>query len=929
MEKITTVRFRVYGIVQGVGFRPTVDRHASTSGIRGSVCNKGPYVEIFAQGTGEQIGQFETLLREQPPRRSSILKIDKKEIAGAEEYSSFSIVESEKTEGEIFISPDIAICEECTQELYDPDNRRYLHPFINCTCCGPRLTILDALPYDRERTSMKMFPMCRTCAEEYYSPLSRRYDAQPVCCNECGPEVYLLPAADKTGKAPGEEKIRGREAITAARKVILAGGIVAVKGIGGFHLCCDATNEEAVHRLRERKRRPAKPFAVMMKDEETVRRECLFNEEQRQILTGHQKPILLLDRNIETEESDHKGENGEKRNPLYPLLKNKLAPSVAPGNPKVGVMLPYAPLQLLLFDYDDGLQMPDCLIMTSGNVSGAPICRDDQDALAELSGFCDCILSHNRLIRIRADDTVMDFHRGHPYMIRRSRGYAPLPVLYSGENNGTGRNLRDAPDASDAAVFNGCVLAVGGELKNTFCIASGNLLYLSPYVGDLEDLRTVRALEETIGRMEKLLEVTPQAVVCDLHPKYNSTEIAEEIASRRNIPLFRIQHHYAHILSCMAENDRRDPVIGVSFDGTGYGQDGTIWGGEIMIADAQGYERVRSIAPFLQIGGDSAPRQGWRIAASMIRELCNRGFLPYDDLQAARATEPSPAGEEKCMQNPAQVPVSEKKGPAENYFDIIETLSICDLQNARAQRMMAERGIQAVTSTSAGRLFDAVSAMLGICRESTYEGEASIELEFAAERYAEKRFGDPLAAEDRICSDDKVEKDPAESGRNNVSGKREGRVEKLLQEACRELCLSEGTRGFGNRQGKAKQDTAGKKQDASKKTLLHLPTDHLFEALLRQRLKGEDPEKLAWLFHAGLARFITDSCIEIAEASGIRTAALTGGCFQNRLLLSLVQDGLTERGMEVLIHHLVPPNDGGIALGQALAGMYRKVSAET
>ena len=857
MERIATARFRVYGIVQGVGFRPTVDRHASASGIRGSVCNKGPYVEIFAQGTPDRIGQFETLLREQPPRRSSILKIDRKEIEDAEIYSSFSIIESEKTDGEIFISPDIAICEECTQELYDPGNRRYLHPFINCTCCGPRLTILDALPYDRERTSMKMFPMCRACEEEYYSPLSRRYDAQPVCCNECGPEVYLLPAegskwteaglwpvgknsfsADAADADPGKEAgIRGSRAITAARKVILAGGIVAVKGIGGFHLCCDATNEEAVHRLRERKRRPAKPFAVMMKDEETVRRECTFNEEQRQILTGHQKPILLLDRN-----------RGN-------ACQNRLAPSVAPGNPKVGVMLPYAPLQLLLFDYNDGLEMPDCLIMTSGNVSGAPICRDDRDALSELSGFCDCILSHNRLIRIRADDTVMDFHRGHPYMIRRSRGYAPLPVLYAGENN-LGLQGLAVPDSLE---LKGCVLAVGGELKNTFCIASGNLFYLSPYVGDLEDLRTVRALEETIGRMEKLLEVSPQAVVCDLHPKYNSTEVAQEIAEKRNIPLVRIQHHYAHVLSCMAENDRRAPVIGVSFDGTGYGEDGTIWGGEIMIADAAGYERVGSIAPFLQIGGDSAPRQGWRIAASMIRELCVRGL----------------------RQSPASDP---EKDAAQAYFDIIEALSICDLQNAKAQRMMAERGIQAVTSTSAGRLFDAVSAMLGICRESTYEGEASIELEFAAERYAERRFGDPLASEGLDAGDF--------HGAHALS--------ELLPNPW----------------------------DSGLKTRRCLPTDLLFEALLRRRLAGEDPEELAWLFHAGLARLIVDACAGISEESGIRTAALTGGCFQNRLLLTLVQDGLTEKGMEVLIHHLVPPNDGGIALGQALAGMCRKAAQD-
>ena len=436
--------------------------------------------------------------------------------------------------------------------------------------------------------------------------------------------------------------------------------------------------------------------------------------------------------------------------------------------------------------------------------------------------FCDCILSHDRLIRIRADDSVMDFHRGKPYMIRRSRGYAPLPVLLSGETKG-------------------CVLAVGGELKNTFCIGSGNLFYLSPYVGDLEDLRTVRALRETIGRMETLLEVTPQAVVCDLHPKYNATAVAEEIAQQRGIPLIRIQHHYAHVLSCMAENDRTDPVIGVSFDGTGYGEDGTIWGGEIMTADYSHYERKCSIAPFTQIGGDSAPRQGWRIAASLILDYCRKGHPDLD--------------------------------PAEQYFSIIEKLSVCDQQNAKAQRMMAERKIQAVQSTSAGRLFDAVSAMLGICRESTYEGEASIELEFAAERFAKKIAGHGA---DLSLSDS---------------------VEKELQEIEKGLVFPDSCR--------------------------HLPTDALFGELLKKRLAGEDPEKLAYFFHVLLAGLIVRACTQISVTTKITTAALTGGCYQNRLLLSLTEEGLKANGIEVLIHHLVPPNDGGIALGQAAAAMIR------
>ena len=411
---MSTSRIRVYGIVQGVGFRPTVSRHAASAGIRGTVCNKGPYVEIFAQGTDEEIAGFLRLLREKPPRRAAILKLDVKPAEDAPAYPDFSIIKSERTKGEIFISPDIAICEDCRRELYDPKDRRYLHPFINCTCCGPRLTILDALPYDRERTSMKEFPMCPKCAAEYYGPETRRYDAQPVCCNECGPEAYLLDRPE-----------RGREAITEARRILADGGVIAVKGIGGFHLCCDAKNPDAVALLRTRKKRPMKPFAVMARDLKTARRECETTPAAEALLTGHQKPILLL-----------------KKRP-----GGLVCEETAPENPKLGLMLPYAPLQLLLFDYDDGLAVSDCLVMTSANESGAPICRDDDEARRELGPLCDAILSHNRMIRIRADDTVMDLFEERPYMIRRSRGWAPLPYLLSA-----------GPEAR--------VLAVGGELKN-------------------------------------------------------------------------------------------------------------------------------------------------------------------------------------------------------------------------------------------------------------------------------------------------------------------------------------------------------------------------------------------------------------------------------------------------------------------------------
>ena len=788
MSEEITRQIRVYGIVQGVGFRPTVSRHAAARGIHGNVCNKGPYVEIYAQGPEEAVSGFISDIENRPPKRAAILKINVENIENSERYTQFDIIESEKTKGEIFVSPDIAICEECKEEMFDPKNRRYLHPFINCTCCGPRLTILDSLPYDRERTSMKEFPMCPDCAKEY--------NAQPVCCNECGPEVYLI----------GREE-RGREAITYARKTIAGGGIVAIKGIGGFHLCCDASNETAVRKLRQLKRRPMKPFAVMAKNLEAVRKECEVSAEQTRILDGHQKPILLLDKKKEAK---------------------ILCPSVAPGNPKVGVMLPYAPVQLLIFTYDDGIEMPEFLVMTSGNTSGAPICRDDQEAEAELSGFCDCMLSHDRKIRIRADDSVMDFYEDRPYMIRRSRGYAPLPFMVS-------------------TPYRGQVLAIGGELKNSFCIGVDNRFYPSPYVGDLEDLRTVKALRETVGRMETLLEVEPEIVCCDMHPKYNSVMVAEELG----LPVVKVQHHYAHILSCMAENDCAEQVIGVSFDGTGYGTDGTIWGGEILLSDLDGFTRVGSVMPFLQVGGDASSKEGWRIAVSLIYGMT---------------------------------------GDRKKAAEITEKLELCTKQEANVQFTMADRKINAVISTSAGRLFDGVSAMLGIRRKSTFEGEASMALEFAAEEYRETMLekSKQQIQETEKYGYDKEDTDTLSRNENLSETEEIKRMDDKL--------ISAGDR-------------------------LLLNTESLIKEILNRQLNGEDPGKLAYFFHRELACQITAACVKIRELSGCNKAALSGGVFQNRLLLELTDHMLLEQGFEVLKHQLLPPNDGGIALGQAVYAM--------
>lgn len=786
----TVVRFliRVYGIVQGVGFRPFVARIAGKSGIAGSVCNKGPYVEIFAEGTEHQTDDFLFRLTHEAPERSSILKVEKTNVE-PEGGKSFTIIQSGKVKGDIFVSPDIATCPKCKAELFDKNDRRYLHPFINCTACGPRLTILDSMPYDRVRTSMGVFPMCPQCEYEYTHEETRRYHAQPVCCNDCGPQLYI-PQKEPDDLHGGGK--RNAEALVYVRSVIRRGGIAAVKGIGGFHLCCDAANADAVKRLRKLKNRPFKPFAVMMRDMDAVRRECVVLDGQEPLLDGPQKPILLLER----KQADCGSGSGQPR----------LCEDVAPGNPSVGVMLPYAPVQMLLFSYPDGESMTDCFVMTSGNPSGAPICRTDEDALAYLSPMCDVILSNDRVIRLRADDSVMSWQDGRPYMIRRSRGYAPLPFMLSGDGSG-------------------CVLAIGGELKNTFCLANNNLYYLSPYIGDLADVRSVQALGEAVTRMENLLELKPSAVACDMHPKYNSVQFAHELG----LPVIEIQHHYAHIASCMAENDYRDgDVIGVSFDGTGYGTDGTIWGGEFMRASYTDFTRLGSIMPFAQAGGDLSAKEGWRIALSLIDD---------DDL-ALR-------------------------------------LGLCDKRTLSMHRTMTSRHINSVTSTSMGRLFDAVSAVLGYKQLSTFEGEASMALEFAAEAEIRNAAGTSLP------------------------------VNRLQHAVPAEgLLLLSSEKGDDGR--------------------FLLNTTELVRRIAEAKDTGNAPGTLALAFHEAIADMVLAGCEECRRLTGTGTAALSGGVFQNLLLVGMCRSRLERHGFKVLVHSLVPPNDGGLALGQAAVCQKRR-----
>ena len=755
-----TLHLQIFGLVQGVGFRPYVSRLAAGHRILGTVANLGARVEIFAQGEEEALSAFRQALPRQAPPRASILRMTAEETERPP-FPDFSIIESGREYGDIFVSPDLATCEDCRRELFDPANRRHLHPFINCTNCGPRLTILEAMPYDRERTSMKAFPMCGECQREYESPENRRYDAQPVCCNDCGPEVFLL----------GRPEVRGSAAITETRRRIAAGGIAALKGIGGFHLCCDAGNEEAVQLLRQRKHRPAKPLAVMVRDESVLARECLLTEKARPMVTGPQRPILLLPRNPHS----------------------TLAPSVAPGNPKVGVLLPYAPIQMLLFDYPDGVNMPDMLVMTSGNPSGAPICHTDEEAEEALAGIADIILTHDRRIRLRADDSVLDWAEEGPYMIRRSRGFAPLPLMLSGD-------------------YKGEVLALGGELKNTFALAKGSLIYPSPYIGDMTDLRALLALEDSIPLLSSLLEVNPRLVALDMHPRYNTRRVAEKLG----LPLLPVQHHYAHILSCLAENDVLAPVLGVALDGTGYGTDGTIWGGEILEASPTGFRRLASLAPFPQPGGDKSSREGWRIAYSLLHQC----YGPKEAQQLARR------------------------------------LELCREEEGRLVAFQLKEDVGCLLSTSAGRLFDAVSALLGLRNRSSFEGEAAMMLQFAAER--------------------------AEV----VPPRKHGKLARAPEDGR-----------------------------------LLLPTLDIFRSIVEGLARGEGREELALSFHQQLADAIVTGCIASRERTGLTTVALSGGVFQNTLLLHLTKERLLEEGFTVLTHHLIPPNDGGIAVGQALAAL--------
>ncbi|MHB1414908.1 MAG: carbamoyltransferase HypF [Chloroflexota bacterium] len=758
----TRTRIVVRGVVQGVGFRPFVYRLAHDYHLNGWVLNSTEGVVIEVEG--ENTDGFVRDLTLQPPPLARIERVEVSPLPPIG-YSSFSIHRSEDAEGGVaLVSPDTCVCDDCLRELFTEGDRRYRYPFINCTNCGPRFTITRDIPYDRPKTTMEPFVMCPDCQQEYDDPENRRFHAQPNACPECGPVVSLVVG--------DEPRVHGDKAVEEARHLLRIGRIVAVKGLGGFHLACSATDEEAVAELRQRKRRVEKPFALMAIDAAAAERFCELDDDERRLLQSPQRPIVLL----------------RKREP------SQIAASVAPGNANLGVMLPYTPLHYLLLEGD----MPQALVMTSGNLSEEPIAVGNDEALDRLAGLADAFLLHNRDIHVRCDDSVTRVHEGKETVLRRSRGYAPFPV-----------KLREPVRHT---------LACGGELKNTFAVARDDHAFLSQHIGDLENVETLRSFEDGIEHFERLFHVTPEVVAHDLHPDYLSTQYALGLG-RQGLPLVGVQHHHAHVVSCMTENGLGGPTIGVAFDGTGYGLDGAVWGGEILVADEADFERVGHLAYVPLPGGSAAIKRPFRTALSLVHAA-------FGEFEPALAIW-------------RRLRLSGGEAPAGNLGS--NELAVLERQ-VRGQ-------FNSPLTSSMGRLFDAVSALVGLRQVVNYEAQAAIELEMAADEGETAAYGFPVRQEGTSFL-----LDPAP----------------LIREVVRDVAA------------------------------------------------GAPVAKVSAKFHNAVAEATVEACRLVRARRGLRRVVLSGGVFQNMLLLRRTLSGLRREDFEVYVHHQLPCNDGGISLGQVV-----------
>jgi len=755
VQELTRRKITIEGIVQGVGFRPFIYNLAYTHTLKGYILNNPQGVLIEVEGTCSNVEQFLKDISERLPPRARIVSMREEKLPPLY-FKDFEIRESAVEEQRTaLISPDIAICEECLKELFNPADRRYRYPFINCTHCGPRYTIIDDIPYDRLNTSMKLFQMCEECQREYDDPSHRRFHAQPNACWQCGPWISLVDN--------NNQRIDTEDPIGKAVELLAQGCIIAIKGLGGFHLAVDAINDQAVRRLRALKLREEKPFAIMSPDLDTISTFALLGPEDEHLLMSPAAPIVLLPK----------------------IEGSTLSPLVAPHNPCIGIMLPYTPLHHLLLKGNF-----TALVMTSGNLKDEPIAIDNDEALKRLGKSVDYFLLHNRDICLRSDDSVIKTYTLHgsrrELPVRRARGYVPFPVFVGEEM---------LP-----------LLAVGGEMKNTLCLTRGTTAFLSQHIGEMGYRDTYEFFLKTVTHMKRILTIEPQAIACDLHPGYTTTHYAH---ARKELPVIEVQHHHAHIVSCLAENGVRDKVLGVAFDGTGYGADETVWGGEFLLADYASFKRVAYLVPLPLPGGEQAIKYPWRMALSYLATFC------ADEM-------------ERCN---------------------LEVLRKRSVREKEVVVKLIKSFFNSPLTSSMGRLFDAVSALLGICEHSRYEGQAAVELEMAMEGDTDEYY--PFLSQ------------------------RKGE--------CQIIDPAPLIRG-------------------------------ILVDLREKRTSGYISSK----FHNSIVTMIVDICCALREQWKITKVALSGGCFQNTYLLCKSITKLKDNGFEVFVHHQVPPNDGGIALGQAL-----------
>lgn len=811
----------VKGIVQGVGFRPFVYRLAKRYLINGWVLNATDGVHIHAEGESQHLDAFVMELSENAPAAAQVTEIEMHEVP-LEPFDSFEIRFSEEDNASetTLVSPDLAVCADCERELFDPSDRRFRYPFINCTNCGPRFTITDALPYDRVNTSMRAFPMDAACQAEYDDPANRRFHAQPNACFDCGPHLTWhwssqagAPRGDREGEV-GAQREASDALLEKAANLLADGGILAVKGLGGYHLACDARNAQAVARLRQRKHRDGKAFAVMMSTVEDVRQLCHVSLEEEAILTGMERPIVLL-----------------RKRPDAPC---PLPPEVTGQLPELGVMLPYTPVQhLLLHDLRERTpqsDQPPVLVMTSGNVHDEPIVINDEEAYAKLANIADAFLGNDREILTRFDDTVLRVLNFGPdageavQFIRRARGYAPAPLRLSVT---TGSSHPDQHPASPV------IFAAGPEQKNTFTflrpVENGVESFVSQHLGDVENVETFDAWLATKARYEMLFDLQAKTLACDLHPEYLTTKWALEQAALTGEPLVRVQHHHAHIVSAMAENDIPGPVCGIAFDGTGYGADGNIWGGEVLLSNLSAYERFANFAYAPMPGGAAAIKHPLRMAY---------GVLWESDL----------------LEHPGAAQALEALGE--------EQTKVCE--------QMIEQGLNTPVTSSAGRLFDAASALLGICTEPTYEGEAAILLE---------------AALDLSASDDWQ---PDSRYTVNIT-----------------------------------KNTASEGDTAETTSVVLLDAAPVFAALLDDMVENVPIPVIARRFHDAMVGAIVTAAQMVNALYDIHDVVLTGGVFMNRYIVENSVETLTKEGFTVALNRDLPPNDGCVSLGQSIIALIR------